>query len=270
MKKFLLSFIVIFAFGFANSQIYTANDTTAFAEFTSVDADGDGFDWTLADLSGSGLTLEAQGECILSNSWAGVPLTPDNWLVSPAIDLSGQTGDIFFSYRMGSVESTASGWYEEFLSVYLVDDVSIPALQAATPIRELTLPGGEEMFTYSEDISSSAGESAVYLVFRHHNCTDENFVVLDDITVADVPTGIVENQLETNMFPNPVVDVLNITTASNMVDVSIYGVDGKLISNEAVNNVIAQINVSDLNAGMYIAVIEADNGLMSRQSFVKK
>ena len=50
-------------------------------QFTSIDADGDTYEWEAYDYGDGQETLP-------SASWAGTPLTPDNWLISSAIDLS--------------------------------------------------------------------------------------------------------------------------------------------------------------------------------------
>lgn len=60
----------------------------------------------------------------------------------------------------------------------------------------------------------------------------------------------IENQHLT-IYPNPATDVLKILNTSEYQSVTIYSIDGKVIKRIEVSNE-ADINVSDLNAGLYI------------------
>ncbi|MBG16683.1 MAG: hypothetical protein CL853_10065 [Crocinitomicaceae bacterium] len=275
MKKILLSFFMLAVVGVFNAQIYTANDTTAFATWTAYDLDGDTYGWTVADLTGSGLTLEAQGGCVLSNSWSGAAgvLTPDNVLVSPAIDLSGVAG-ASLSWACGSVESTASGWFEESYAVYVFDATAIGGLMTGTfptPIFDGTLTAGEVMEAQSFDISSFAGQSDIYIAIRHYNCTDENFIVFDDVVVDGSSVGTQESLVNDFVaYPNPANDVLNISGSTDIQSISIIGIDGKIISNQQINDLTTELNVSNLVSGVYFYEITTKQGARVRNSFIKK
>jgi hypothetical protein len=274
MKKFLLSIFMVAGIGAASAQVYTANDTIAFSTWTSYDLDADTYGWTVTDLTGSGLTLESQGGCAISNSWSGAAgvLTPDNVLVSPAIDMSG-VSSASLSWGCGSVESTASGWFEESYAVYVLDATALAGLTTGTfptPLFDGTLTAGEVMETQSVDISSFAGQTDVYIAIRHYNCTDENFIVFDDVAIFDV-TGTEEAVAnEIVAYPNPAIDVLNISANSTVNSISIIGIDGKIISNQLVNSLNPQLNVSELVSGVYFYEIVNENGSTIRKTFVKK
>ena len=60
----------------------------------------------------------------------------------------------------------------------------------------------------------------------------------------------IENQHLT-IYPNPATDVLKIINTSEYQSVTIYSIDGKVVKRIEVSNE-ADINVSDLNAGLYI------------------
>ena len=60
----------------------------------------------------------------------------------------------------------------------------------------------------------------------------------------------IENQHLT-IYPNPATDVLKILNTSEYQSVTIYSIDGKVVKRIEVSNE-ADINVSDLNAGLYI------------------
>lgn len=170
-------------------------------------ASGTNFDiWYAADMSASFSQLGA-GSAV-SRSWASnVVYSPNNFLVSPAINLtSASATGLSLMWQVGSIESTASTWYQEHYAVY-VSTSNTPATMIATaPVYEETLPAGETVFSRTVDLSSYAGQT-VYVLFRHYNCTDENALVLDNVVVKNLQAndasvdGVVLNrysQISTN------------------------------------------------------------------------
>ncbi|MEO9532396.1 MAG: choice-of-anchor J domain-containing protein [Crocinitomicaceae bacterium] len=182
MKKVLLSagaFAICMA---AGAQTYFSEDFSGgtLGQFTSVDNDGDGNEWTAADVTGS---INTTDNSAISNSWTSGSgaLTPDNLLVSSAIDLTTASGTINLLYKVGNVETT-NNWWEEYYDVIVTTSNVTGTITSTTPEYGETLPSGGAMLDRSVDLSAYAG-STVYVTFRHYNCTDENFLVLDDVVV---------------------------------------------------------------------------------------
>lgn len=73
--------------------------------------------------------------------------------------------------------------------------------------------------------------------------------------IHDVDESIVDMMV----YPNPVMDVLNITTEMSIDRIEVYNMQGQLI--KYINGNIRTINVSDLSAGTYMFNIVTDNGL---------
>jgi hypothetical protein len=273
MKKKLLILGVLFVSVGSFAQYYSAFDTLQFYNFSPIDADGDGNDWGVYDLTGSGFTnLEQQVGTLGSRSWDTAPLTPDNWIFSEVIDLTGVSGTVALNWKAGSPETTASTWFEEYYSVYVFDGLT-NFNPAATPVYSGTLPGGENMFFSSFNISSMAGVDSLIIAFRHHNCTDENFLFIDDINVTNtLGLGeLVNDDLVLTVYPNPTVDVLNFEAASEMSTISVISLDGKvLIHEDRLNNNKYSLNVSELSPGVYVYEVIDQVGKITRNSFVKK
>jgi hypothetical protein len=61
------------------------------------------------------------------------------------------------------------------------------------------------------------------------------------------------------VYPNPVVDVLNIESPSKVQSVSVYDLSGKAVSNQILNATKSQVNLSKLAPGVYIVNIVIDN-----------
>lgn len=191
--KITLTFALFSMFFGINLNAQTIHFQDAFTNgnsqgWTSVDQDGDGFDWGFTDYTGAGTVFDAQAGVAVSASYdntSGV-LTPDNYLISPSFSLAATLSTANLTFKLGSTQTTASVWYEEFVSVYVVTNPSIASINSATPVYSQTLTAGQVMQLSNFDISAFAGLPSVYLVFRHHNCTDEYQVVLDDVKVETV------------------------------------------------------------------------------------
>ncbi len=83
-------------------------------------------------------------------------------------------------------------------------------------------------------------------------------------------TAGVENEsfVTLNMYPNPANDVLNISSQSTINTVEIFNVLGQKVITMQVEDKSAEINVSNLNAGIYLIKYEINNST-STKKFVK-
>lgn len=271
MKKLLLSAALLVAsFTSVNAQVFTENWTAPQAGWisTQFSPDADTNFWGVASLSSG--PLMSQGNFAISRSWTsaggGTALTPNNFLISPRIDASAITGPLSLSFKVGSAEATADGFFAEYMSVYVSDGLmGIPAAVSGTPVHSAVLTAGEQMFSFTYDISSMAGADSLRLIFRHHNCTDMNFIMLDDINVSNSGLGLAENVISTNVFPNPATSILNIQVAEEVTSVEVLSTDGKMVAQSTSKNV----DVADLRNGMYIYRVTTVSGKIGTGNFVK-
>ena len=157
--------------------------------WTTIDADGDGFDWKGTGNSklpgrdgGPGIAYSQSYD----NSYGA--LTPDNYLVSPKMALDGS---ITF-YAKGQDPSWALEHFGVAVSTSGNTDPS-----DFTTIAEWTATGN--WTEYTVDLSSYAGQEG-YVAIRHFDCTDMFYLDIDDITIqtsteltgTDDPTTPVE------------------------------------------------------------------------------
>jgi hypothetical protein len=72
-----------------------------------------------------------------------------------------------------------------------------------------------------------------------------------------------------SLYPNPTSSILNITNSDNLdiKNISVVDVNGRTVKNQAGS--LTQINVSDLNAGVYFVTIEAAEG-KNTNNFIKQ
>lgn len=185
MKKLLLSFSAL-------SMMYAVNAQTHFSEdfnggtltgWTATDVDGDGENWYNSDFSGYFAELGA-GTAV-SRSWTGTAgaLTPNNYLVSGAIDLStAAASGLTLLFKSGTIEP--SPYEAEHYAVYVSTSNDPTVIAGLTPVFEETLPS-DGMFSHSVDLSSYAGQT-VYIAFRHFNTNDMNTMLIDDVVVKNL------------------------------------------------------------------------------------
>ena len=135
--------------------------------WTSVDSDGDGYDWY--HLYGvSGLKTHSGTGHVTSASYNGNALNPDNWLISPEVKLDGELS----FWACGQDPSYAA----EVFCVYASTDG-----QNWEPLTDdITATG--EMTQYTFDLTGYEGAQG-YVAIRHYNCYDKFRLNVDDIAI---------------------------------------------------------------------------------------
>jgi hypothetical protein len=187
----------------AHAQVYYSEDfedNTTYASWISIDNDSDpapasgiNFDeWYIdgfAQYFPANYPISIGDHSASSRSWASeVAYTPDNIFISPAIDLTTvPAGGLTLGFNIGSIEN--SNYSNEHYSVYVVSSPDLASVLAATAMYSETFPdgnggpgGGGFMLERGVDLSAYSGQT-IYLVFRHHNCTNENTLLLDNIVI---------------------------------------------------------------------------------------
>lgn len=186
MKKHLLNLALLAlpVFGFSQTYFSDNFDDEDISNWTLYDQDGDGFDWETVNL-GTGYT-----PAIASYSYDNASLTalsPDNYIVSPAIDLSTATSAIL-KYKVKTQDAT---YPNETYAVYAATTNSVSAFLANGPLLTedaATNGPGSIFYSKSIDLSSFAGQSQVYIAFRHYDSNDMFALHIDDVSVTAAPT----------------------------------------------------------------------------------
>ena len=152
--------------------------------WTTIDSDGDGYSWyAWVPASNGNGTTDNQGNptvfgnaCLTSASYQSVALTPDNWLISPQVELGG---NLSLWYR-GQDPSWASEVFAVYVSTGDPTDLSsfvelVPDMTAGQVYQELVA-----------DLSLFEGEMG-YIAIRHHNVTDMFRLNIDNVTIGTTP-----------------------------------------------------------------------------------
>jgi hypothetical protein len=150
--------------------------------WTLIDKDGDGYYWSVGNNpanahSGNSFGYSESFMSIVSGELE-FPLTPDNWLISPPIQIPS-TNSIELSFWKGAVQY---GLHREHYAVLISVTDRDPA--SFTTVYEETL---DTDVWQKRVLSLDAYKGqTIYIAFRHYNCTDEYGILLDDIKVEKI------------------------------------------------------------------------------------
>ena len=217
-----LSAEVILSEGFESSTIPDG--------WQMIDNDEDGYNWFVY-----GYDAHSGINSMASATWiAGVgPLTPDNWLITPALIIP---------------DSTTLSWWIAIQDVnYPVEHYSVMLSNTGIAVEDFT----EELFSETTDtlnyvwqqrvvdLMDWAGET-VYLAWRHHESFDQFYLKIDDILVTDEDVSNGTEGLVTSaacieqVFPNPFNPETNINfyiKEAGRIELSVYNIKGQLVDN---------------------------------------
>lgn len=198
MKKVLLFVLAaFFACYTMNAQVLFSEDfENGLDNWTLYDEDGDGYDWMIYTYTG---TAHGGTQSAMSASYyGGEALTPDNWMVSPAITMPADASGYTLSWYAAAQDPD---YPDENYAVYVATGNTVADFTDATQVLTEIIGTGDWTFR-SVDLSSYAGQT-IYVAFRHFNCTDEFYFKIDDVEVSK-PSATPEITLVSLTLPTQV------------------------------------------------------------------
>ena len=171
--------------------------------WTSVDADGDGYGWYMGSEIMTGQTgNNGSTDFVLSQSYyLGTVLYPDNYLVSPQVQLGG----IVRFYACAQDASYAAEHFGLAVSTTNTNPSSFTMIQEWTMTAKNVGEGNGKpvkgsrsgraqgnWYEYTVDLSAYSGMG--YVAIRHFNCSDMFYLNVDDITIGEPGKGIAETR----------------------------------------------------------------------------
>lgn len=152
--------------------------------WTTIDADGDGYTW----MQKNNFVGYLGGKCISSASWMGMgvgPLTPDNYLVTEALNLPAG-GKLSFWVCAQDVNYPAEEYaiYASKGGNTLTDFTQTTALHEETlGVKEVLDSNGKVQATwFMKSIDLPAGTK--YVAFRHYSKTANFWINIDEVSIA--------------------------------------------------------------------------------------
>lgn len=170
-------------------------DIDKLEEWKLLDVDGDGKYWSYADELAAHSGLGVMCSASYDNT-TQAPLTPDNWVISPAVNLGS---DNYVSFWVAAQDPD---WASEHYGVYVSEtlpesslDVFEELFAATNPIDE---PYESEVLQFDSTngvvdipwqriavkVPDKYNNKTVYFAFRHFDCTDMFVLNLDDVMVT--------------------------------------------------------------------------------------
>ena len=185
--------------------IWDFEEQSDFNDFTIIDSDNDGFNWSWDNTgsishSGTGVVQSASYDNS-SNS----ALTPNNWMISPEVDLGGT----LTLWACGQDDDWAEEKFGVFVCVGSYDGVS--DFQQVGP----TVTATGIMTQYTFDLSQFQGKG--HFAIRHFDVTDNFILNIDDIMITGQGGGETPEPETAGMVRMrlPMVDEFSALTADN-------------------------------------------------------
>jgi len=270
MKKIFTLLVAFAAMTFAVNAQSLLSETFDSGEvpsgWTAVDADGDGYNW--GDAVEYGGFQGHDGLSISSASYVNNvgALTPDNWLITPAVNLVGNSTLTFW------IAAQDASYPAEHYGVYVSTTGTSPDNFTLLFEETMNANGGpRDQGTWkqkSANLSAYTGQT-VYIAFRHFNCTDAFWLDLDDVEIS-LGTGIADVNSEVSVYPIPAKTMVNVNANSNISNVEIYNIAGQKVSDFTANGTSATINTENLSNGMYLMRINTENGIINKKFSVAR
>ena len=293
MKKLLLS-LALLAISYTNAQnIYsypfdgvTADMLTAgWQKINMSNPEGAG-NWlipttaTTAFVGGGNIGGDTSFVLVNYTSTTGAGVI-SNWLITPTITV--QNGDVVTFYSRKGGDGTGTIYPDNLqFTMSVTGDASVLPSIDENDLGDFTTAAIEinpdldttsypfEWTQYSYTVTGLSGLTAVKFGFRYYvtdggpSGNNSDIIGVDDFSV-DRPLST-ESFFKSNLAvsPNPAKDIINITNNGSAIlnTAVITDINGRTIKTVNLNGVSsAQINVSDINAGVYFLKITTDQGV---------
>ena len=184
-----------------------AGDTYDFEDgmqgWTTIDADGDGFNWDMASNLMSGAAgHDGSADFVFSQSYDNTygVLHPDNYLVSPQVQLGGQLrfyacaqDASYAAEHFGVAVSTTGNTSASAFTMVQEWTMSAKGDNNGKPVAMNTRSGRAQgtWYEFNVDLSAYAGQTG-YVALRHFNCSDMFYLDVDDITIGEAGRAVAE------------------------------------------------------------------------------
>jgi PKD repeat protein len=149
-------------------------DSWAPEGWKAIDNDGDGYNWYVGVRQGV-VSMRSQ-------SWDGSPLEPDNWLITPEIDLTTYDSDATVTFRYGAgITATTPQYKQEHYGIFVA--IGNDDLESFELVFEETFSTETTNWISQEreiDLSAYAG-NIVFIAIRHFNVTDMDRIFIDEV-----------------------------------------------------------------------------------------
>lgn len=208
--------------------------------------------------------------------------TISNWLISPVTTV--QNGDVVkFATRLGKYSAVGAASYADNLQLRMSTNAELTTNPATGPLDmgdftnllveinpTFNLSSYPTVWTeYSYTVSGLTEPTAVKFAFRYYvinggpNGSNSDIIGIDSFSVnRNLATA---DFFASNfaVYPNPASNVLNVDSKNNIElnALQLTDINGRIVKDVKANGVSSQINIGDLNAGVYFLKATSAQGV---------
>ena len=178
----------------------------------------------------------------------------NRWLITPAITLGAWGNRLYWEAK-----SHDASYPDDYLVLISTTDNQISSF---TDTIGYVIEEYEDWISREVDLAAQ-GYDGMTVYFAFVNITDDGFkLYLDDIRVEEQNDLSTEElaQVDFTVYPNPTKDILNVK-ADKLIESTVMTLNGQ----ELLKSKESSINLSNLNTGIYLLMIETENGTFSKK-----
>ncbi len=185
------------------------------ADWTTVDEDGDGYNWGTISNYYDSFSPRTGDSAAVSASFdtLGISLNANNWMFTKAINLPAEGTYLAQWYEMSLDRN-----YRDSYSVYIATSTNVDDLATATPIIAPHRAEGETWTCQTISLEDYAGQT-VYIAFNHQD-NGRFMLAIDDFSVYSIPT-------------TPEIELISLTETGTITRVAgeSFNVGGTILNN---------------------------------------
>lgn len=198
------------------------------------------------------------------------PYSNAAYLWTPTFTLTAGTSYDFSFYWVGD---GYAGWQNEVLVNNAQTATGATSLTTfITP--DQTAAGGGNSTNYTKVtvtyIPSSTGDYS-FGIKAFNTTTDPYYMGFDDFSLTQSNLSTAETSVkkkEVNVYPNPFKDVLHVADIKNVKSVTVTDVAGRVV--KIIDNPTTELQLGELNAGLYLVTMNFKDGSRSTVKAIKK
>ena len=267
MKRILLMVMVALLTMSVNMSAQTtiwSSDCEILTGWSGEDIDGDGSNWFY--YSGGETFGFEPGRFYGSTSNS---VTPDNALFTPAFFIPNNADGLKLIMNVAASSATS---YQESYAVYIQEE-GVGSPYDNLLFQETLSQGGASSVSEVEiSIPNIYVNKSVKLIFRHYNCSNQDYLLMDDFRVISTNTlSVGDTEFSGfSIFPNPVINELSFKANQPITNIEIYNILGERVLRINDSNIINnKIDVSNLKSGNYLIKIQI-NDISKTYKLIKK
>ncbi|WP_445457958.1 choice-of-anchor J domain-containing protein [Flavobacterium sp. HNIBRBA15423] len=227
-------------------------------------------DWSLLNAgTGNNWSIYAQGAPIPTaaegTSYAGYNYNSTNaanaWLFSRRLNLTAGTNySIKFKYRIAD----GTVYPENFKVTMGTDKTVVAQTNTLQTYNSVTL----QVWTQADLSFTPVTSGDYYLGFNCFSLADQYRLAIDDVEITTVLSTSTFDTKSFKVYPNPVNNIVSISSGNEVTfdTILITDVNGRTVKTFTYNTVTeANLNVSDLNSGIYFLKIKTSEGILDKK-----